>query len=41
LSKLDSDNDRAEHLQRQAEAQKKIPQGQLVEAVKEILSRHK
>ena len=39
LSKLESD--RAEHLQRQGEAQRKVPQAKLVEAVKEILARHK
>src|SRR5204863_9953838 len=39
LSKLESG--RADHLQRQGEAQRKVPQGKLVEAVKEILSRHK
>jgi histidyl-tRNA synthetase len=38
LSKLESD--RADHLQRQAEAQTKIPQAKLVEAVRDILARH-
>jgi histidyl-tRNA synthetase len=39
LTKRDSD-DRAEHLQRQAEAQQKIPQSKLVEAVHAVLARH-
>jgi histidyl-tRNA synthetase len=39
LSKLESD--RADHLQRQAEAQQKVPQAKLVDAVKEILSRRR
>ena len=39
LSKLESD--RAEHLQRQGDAQQKIPQDKLVEAVRAILARHK
>ena len=38
LSKLESD--RADHLQRQAEAQQKVPQGKLVEAVRAVLARH-
>ncbi len=38
LSKLEKD--RAEHLQRQAEAQQKVPQRKLVEAVREVLARH-
>lgn len=39
LSKLESD--RAGHLERQGEAQQKIPQAKLVEAVRAILARHK
>jgi histidyl-tRNA synthetase len=38
LSKLETE--RAGHLERQGEAQQKIPQAKLVEAVKEILARH-
>ena len=38
LAKLEKD--RADHLQRQAEAQTKIPQAKLVEAVRAILARH-
>ena len=38
LSKLESD--RADHLQRQAEAQQKVPQDKLVEAVRDVLARH-
>ena len=38
LSKLESD--RADHLQRQAEAQQKVPQAKLVDAVRAVLSRH-
>ena len=38
LAKLEKD--RADHLQRQAEAQNKIPQAKLVEAVRAILARH-
>jgi histidyl-tRNA synthetase len=39
LSKLESD--RAGHLERQGEAQQKIPQDKLVETVRAILARHK
>lgn len=39
LSKLESD--RAGHLERQGEAQQKIPQAKLVDAVRAILARHK
>jgi histidyl-tRNA synthetase len=38
LAKLDKDRD--DYLQRQADAQRKVPQGQLVEAVRAVLTRH-
>jgi histidyl-tRNA synthetase len=38
LAKLEKD--RAEHLQRQGEAQQKVPQAKLVEAVRAVLARH-
>jgi histidyl-tRNA synthetase len=38
LAKLEKDRD--EHLQKQAEAQRAVPEGKLVEAVREVLARH-
>ena len=39
LAKLEKD--REEHLQKQAEAQRAVPEAKLVEAVREVLARHK
>jgi len=39
LAKLEKGRD--EYLQKQADAQRKVPESKLVEAVKEVLSRHK